>query len=292
MGRLQIEAPGDVCLNPNCRAEGGVLRAPEDDEELQAVLAELGNYDLASGYTSAIQASIDYVLDGARTWRFDLRSPDVHPGERASVGAKLEYEVQRVFDWRKVKPLDIELAGIPVDIKATVGKNWTIPTEAHCHLCICTQIRLEENIHRTLLIRTHRSWLHRGDGNNDGKRGIAAEAKRNWSVPLYDWTPIPTNPLTLLTEEQIEEVFEDGAGQEVRLLRLFEHLPGIVIGRSVILTVCAGRKDPMRRARAVKERAAARGQLVLVGTWLADRAQARKYGFEIGPEDWVAIPTS
>ncbi|RZD57194.1 hypothetical protein C0Q59_22560 [Streptomyces albidoflavus] len=290
MGRLQLQAPGDVCPNPECRAAGGVLRAPEDDEELQAVLGQLGNYPLADGYTEAIQASIDYVLDGARTWRFDLRSPEVHPGERASVGAKLEYEVQRVFGWQKVKPLDIALAGVPVDIKATVGKNWTIPTEAHCHLCICTQIRLEENIHRTWLIRTHTSWLYRGDGNNDGKRGIAATARDNWSVPLYNWTPIPANPLTLLTEAQAEAVFEEGSGQEVRLLRLFEYLPEIIISRSVILTVCAGRKDPMRRARAVKDRAITRGQLVLVGKWLADREQARERGFELGPEDWVAVP--
>jgi hypothetical protein len=290
VGRLQLQVLGEECLNEECRSADRLLRAPSDDEELQAVLRELNRRDLATGFTDAIRASIDYVLDGARTWRFNLLSPEVHPGERASVGAKLEYEVQRVFDWKKAKPLDIALAGIPVDLKSTVGDNWAIPTEAHCHLCICTQMRLKENRHRSWLIRTHTSWLYRGRGNKDGKRGIAVDARKFWGVPLYDWASIPINPLSLLTEEQAESVFEKGRGQEARLLRMFNYLPKRVIGRSVILTVCAGRQDPMRRARAIKELAAEQGLLLLCGKWVSNRAEAKGYGFDLGPEDWVAIP--
>ncbi|MFF4435323.1 NaeI family type II restriction endonuclease [Streptomyces sp. NPDC001621] len=266
------------------------MSGPSDDRELQLVLGELRKHDLANGFTNAIRSSIDYVLDGARTGRYDLLSKEVHPGERASVGAKLEYEVQRVFNWKKAKPLDIELAGVPVDLKSTVGDNWAIPTEAHCHLCICTQMRLKDNVHRSWLIRTHTSWLYRGKGNKDGKRGIAVDARSQWGVPLYGWTRLPINPLTLLTESQADQVFELGRGQEVRLLKLFTYLPKIVIERSVILTVCAGRQDPMRRARAIKDRAAKKGILLLVGKWVSDRAAAKKLGFTLGPGDWVAIP--
>jgi hypothetical protein len=290
MGRLKLLPLGSACLGEDCRSEGGVLRDPSDDGELQVVLGELRKYDLAAGFTEAIRSSIDYVLDGARTGRYDLLSKDVHPGERASVGAKLEYEVQRVFKWKKAKPLDIELAGVPVDLKSTVGDNWAIPTEAHCHLCICTQMRLKDNVHRSWLIRTHTSWLYRGKGNKDGKRGIAVDARNQWGVPLYDWTQLPINPLTLLTESQVDQVFELGRGQEVRLLRLFTYLPKIVIERSVILTVCAGNQDPMRRARAIKEKAAERGILLLCGTWVSDRTVAENHGFTLGPGDWVAIP--
>ncbi|MFF7779477.1 NaeI family type II restriction endonuclease [Streptomyces tanashiensis] len=261
-----------------------------DDAELQLVLRELDRPDLAAGFTEAIRSSIDYVLDGSRTGRFNLLSEEVHPGERASVGAKLEYEVQRVFRWKKAKPLDIEFSGVPVDLKSTVGDNWAIPTEAHCQLCICTQIRLKDNTHRSWLIRTHTSWLYRGKGNKDGKRGIAVDARHQWGVPLYDWTKLPINPLTLLTKPQAEAVFELGRGQEVRLLKLFTYLPETVIERSAILTVCAGNQDPMRRARAIKDRAAEQGVTLLCGKWIDDRIAAENHGYKLGPGDWVAIP--
>ncbi|MGW1523783.1 NaeI family type II restriction endonuclease [Streptomyces sp. NPDC001640] len=290
MGRLKLQPLGAACMNEDCRSEGRILRAPEDDRGLQVVLGELKKYHLAANFTEAIRSSIDYVLDGARTGRYDLLSKDVHPGERASVGAKLEYEVQRVFKWKKTKPLDVEIVGVPVDLKSTVGDNWAIPTEAHCHLCICTQMSLKRNAHRSWLIRTHTSWLYRGKGNKDGKRGIAVDARNQWGVLLYDWAQLPINPLTLLTESQVDQVFELGRGQEVRLLRMFRYLPKTVIERSVMLTVCAGNQDPMRRARAIKEKAAKNGLLLLCGKWLADRAAAKTHGFDLGPGDWVAIP--
>ncbi|MER7576107.1 NaeI family type II restriction endonuclease [Streptomyces sp. NPDC126514] len=290
MGRLRLQPLGEVCLGEECRSPDSVLHGPGDDAELQRVLGKLREQDLATGFTTAIRASIDYVLDGARTGRFDLLSKDVHPGERASVGAKLEYEAQRVFKWAKAKPLDIEIAGVPVDLKSTVGDNWAIPTEAHCHLCICTQMRLKGNVHKSWLIRTHTSWLYRGKGNKDGKRGIAVDARHQWGVPLYDWTPLPVNPLTLLTENQKDQVFDPGRGQEVRLLRLFKYLPMTVVERSVVLTVCANRQDPMRRARAIKEEAARQGILLLCGTWISDRAVAETHGYDLGPGDWVSIP--
>ncbi|MEU3494491.1 NaeI family type II restriction endonuclease [Kitasatospora cineracea] len=290
MPKLKLQPLGETCLNEECRSADRVLRSHDDDHELQLVANELGRNDLAAGFTDAIESSIAYVLDGARTWRFDLLGHDVHPGERASVGAKLEYEAQRVFDWKKAKPLDVEISGAPVDLKTTVGDNWAIPSEAHCHLCICTKIELKKHRHRSWLIRTHTSWLYRGKGNKDGKRGIAVDARDQWGFPLYDWTDIPINPLTRLTEEQAAAVFEKGKGQEVRLLRMFHYLPRTIISRSVILTVCAGNHDPMRRARGVRERAAKEGLLVLCGTWLDERAEAQRHGFILGPEDWVALP--
>ncbi|WP_269859387.1 NaeI family type II restriction endonuclease [Streptomyces sp. RPT161] len=291
MGRLVLQPLGTVCENPACKSPGRILQAPTDDEDLQGVLRAIATPCLADGFTEAIRSSVDYVLDGARTSRFNLLSPKVHPGERASVGAKLEYEVQRVFGWKKAKPLDILINDTPVDLKATVGDNWAIPAEAHCHLCICTQIQLKKNRHRSWLVRTHTSWLYRGS-NNDGKRGIAADAREQWAVPLYEWTPLPVNPLSLLTEEQANAVLAEDRGQEARLLMLFGYLPGIVIPRSVILTVCAGRQDPIRRARAIRERAEAQGLLLLCGKWQDQRVTAAAHGYDLGPGDWVALPAA
>ncbi|MEU5108899.1 NaeI family type II restriction endonuclease [Streptomyces sp. NPDC021354] len=288
MPRLQLPPTGEACTN----AELGEhpLLSPENDKELQKVIKSLQDLPVADNYTQAIQAATDHVLDGPKTGRFDLNSPEVDSGERRAVGAKLEYELLRIFHWKKEKPLDIIISEIPVDIKATVGGNWSIPREAHCHLCLCTKIDFKLCRHKTWLVRTHRSWLYGGKGNNDGKRGLAADALDNLSVPLYEWTPLPVNPLLKLSPEAAEEVFAESVAQETRLLALFKYLPCEIIPRSTIETVGWGWKDPLRRARAVRHAAAQEGLLLLCGTWTGERAQADALGYTLRPGDWIAIP--
>ncbi|MFD3325740.1 NaeI family type II restriction endonuclease [Streptomyces sp. NPDC058701] len=288
-GRLVLQEPGEVCTGTGTGEHS--LRTPAEDSELQKVLGWLARHDVAGLYTGAIANAIDYVLDGARTGRYDLRSPEVHPGEKASVGAKLEYEVLRSFSLPKAPPLDTLIAGVPVDIKATVGANWAIPSEAHCHLCICTQIQLGRSRHRSWLVRAHRSWLYRGAGNRDGKRGLAVRAWDQWSVPLYDWTPLPVNPLTLLSPEQASRVLAPKPGQEERLTLMFRYLEGRIIPRSVISTVGAGRHDPLRRARGVRERLAQDGLTLLCGKFPEQRDAAAAHAITLGPEDWIALRT-
>ncbi|WP_329217723.1 hypothetical protein OG352_16240 [Streptomyces sp. NBC_01485] len=287
MPRLILQLPGEICTNTDSGEH--LLLAPEDDTELQSVAAWLGTHPVAEFYTDAIRNSIDYVLDGGKTGRFDLLSPEVHPGERASVGAKLEYEVLRTFQLPKTKPLDTHIADAPVDIKATVGANWAIPTEAHCQLCICTQIQLKNNRHRSWLVRAHRSWLYRGKGNKDQKRGLAVHARDHWSMPLYDWTDLPINPLRYLTEEQAAEVLAKRPGQVQRMLKMFHYLEGHIIPRNVFLTVGAGKQDPMRRARQLRDKAAEQGLTVLCGTWTESRDQATARGIALRTGEWIAL---
>ncbi|MER5807944.1 NaeI family type II restriction endonuclease [Streptomyces sp. NPDC002033] len=287
--RLVLHEPGEMCANTD--ADHHVLQTPAEDSALQSVLAGLRPYDVAGLYTRAIANAVDYVLDGARTGRYDLLSPDVHPGERASVGAKLEYEVLRSFNLPKEPPLDTLIAGIPVDLKATVGSNWAIPAEAQCQLCICTQIRLGRGLHRSWLVRAHRSWLYRGAGNRDGKRGLAVHAREHWSVPLYDWTPLPVNPLTLLTPEQARRVLAKRPGQEHRFTMMFNYLEGLVVPRSVIATVGAGNHDPLRRARNIRKNLAREGLTLLCGKFPGQRDLAAAHKITLGPEDWIALRT-
>ncbi|MFF2508327.1 NaeI family type II restriction endonuclease [Streptomyces sp. NPDC058067] len=287
MARLVLRTPGETCSNTD-KGEHALL-APEDDAELRSIADWLGEHAVDELYTDAIRNAIDYVLDSGRTGRFDLLSPEVHPGERASVGAKLEYEVLDAFGLQKLKPLDTEIADVPVDIKATVGANWAIPSEAHCQVCICTRIHLSENRHKSWLVRAHRSWLYRGKGNKDGKRGLAVQARDQWSIPLYDWTALPVNPLRYLTDGQAAEVLALKQGQVRRMLKMFRWLEGYVIPRNVILTVGAGRQDPMRRARELRDRAAAEGLTVLCGDWVESREQAAARGISLRPGEWISL---
>ena len=204
MGRLDLLAPGEICTNDGCPAVRRLLQHPDKEPEIQRVLKQIMVPNLAAGFTEAIQTSIDYVLDTARTSRFDPLSPEVHPGERASVGAKLEYEVQHAFGWEKADPPNLLLDGVTVHVKATVGDNWAIPAEARCRLCLCTQIQFKRRRHRTWLVRAHTAWLYPGSGNSDGRRGLMARAREKWAIPLYEWTPLPVSPLANLGEETDE----------------------------------------------------------------------------------------
>jgi len=281
--------PGTDCLS-DLRQVPHVIEAPHDDVDLQVVYGWLMLQPLPSLLTGAVHDAVEYVLDGARTWRFDLDSPEVDSDERRTVGTKLQYRVLAALGLAKEKPLDTRIMGVAVELKGTIGTTWMIPREGQCEICMLIQVDTARDRHRSFLMRTHRLWLHGGDGNQDSKRGVQAGALAAYSLRLLDWTPLPVNPLKLLTEHQREVVFAPHEGQARRLTALFGYLPEVVIPRSSILTVCANRQDPLRRARQIKEAVLEEhGLRVLCGKWPAERDEAAVRGFDISDAAWVAL---
>lgn len=151
------------------------IEAPEDDADLQKVLAWLRTKkDIRELLTSAVVDAVDYVLDGLHTGRFDLDDPEVDSDERASVGTKVQYRIITTLDLIKEKPLDTHIAGVPVDIKNTIGDSWMIPKEAQCELCLLIHIDNKNDQFSARLMRTHETMPRPGK-NQDSKRGIIAE---------------------------------------------------------------------------------------------------------------------
>jgi Restriction endonuclease NaeI len=285
-----LPGPGGTCIN--VRGIPHVLQAPDDDTQLQTALATLMTKDLPHLFGTAVESSINYVLDGPRTGRFDLNAPEVDSDERRTVGTKLQYHLLDALELPKLRSPDTEIAGVPVDIKATVGGNWSIPREAQCELCILVQINAARNTHRSWLMRTHREWLHAGKGNGDQKRGVIAGARQAYAVPLYDTAKLAVNPLRLLDPAGAAAVFQPKAGMGVRLKELFSRLSGVIFPRDVIQTVGFGLDDPLRRAREAKPAVEAMGFEVLVGTWVQDRARADQLGVMLPKSAWIAFPTN
>lgn len=290
--RVPPAAPGHVCTpdpRPGREREAHSISAPGEDLELQRVLSWLAPSPLEDAFTRAVDDAVKYVLDGSRTGRFDLMSPDVDSDERASVGTKLQYRVLNELSLIKEPPLDTTIMGVPVELKATVGSSWMIPTEGQCEICLLLQVDAREARHRAFLMRTHRAWLREG-ANKDGKRGIMSAALARYAIRLLDWTPLPPEPLKQLTRSQRDVVFAPRVGQTERLTELFGFLPNVVIPRSSIETVCAGNRDPMRRARQAKPLVAQRhGLTLLCGTWKQDVETASARGFDISGDAWVAL---
>jgi len=290
--RPPLPAPGHICTpdpRPGRHREPHVLVGPDDDLELQQVHAWLTPSPVERAFTRAVDDAVKYVLDGSRTGRFDLMSPDVDSDERASVGTKLQYRILNELKLVKEPPLDTTILGIPVELKATVRSNWMIPTEGQFEICLLVQVDAARSRHRAFLMRTHRAWLRDG-ANKDGKRGITSAALGMYALPVLEWTPLPPEPLKRLTRPQLDVVFAPRVGQTERLTALFGYLPDVVVPRSSIETVCAGNRDPMRRARQAKPLVAERyGLTLLCGTWREDLELAASRGFDISGDAWVAL---
>lgn len=284
-----LPGPGTDCAS-DLRQVPHVIESPYDDGDLQLVYEWLRMRPLETLLTGAVFDAVEYVLDGSRTWRFDLNSPDVDSDERRTVGTKLQYRVLAALDLKKEKPLDTKILGVAVELKGTVGSTWMIPREGQCEICMLIQVDTKNDRHRSFLMRTHRLWLHGGQGNQDSKRGIQAGALTAYSLPLLDWTPLPVNPLKLLTPTQREVVFHPSDGQAKRVTALFGYLPEVVIPRASLLTVCANRDDPLRRIREIKARVLhEHGQRLLCGKWPDQREEAATRGFDLGDSAWVAM---
>lgn len=278
---------GSPCVS-DLRGVEHLAEDPGNDPDLLAVHAWLMSHPIERLMTAAVQDSINYVLDGARTWRFDLTSPEVDSDERRTVGTKLQYRVLEALHLPKVPPLDTEILGIAVELKGTTGSNWMIPREGQCEICLMVQVDAAKDRHRAWLMRTHRIWLNAPNG--DRKRSIQADALKAYGLPVVPWTDLPPNPLKMLDPAQRAAVFDLRHGQAVRLTRLFGYLPGVVIPRTHILTVCAQRDDPMRRARQIKDDVYRQhGLRVLCGKWPAERDEAAAHGYDISNAAWVAF---
>lgn len=293
MPKSPLPAPGDLC-QPDPRRAGPrnehVINAPADDDELQQVLAWLIAQPIAALLRTAVDDAVRYVLDGARTWRFDLTSDKVDSDERSSVGTKLQYHVIEHLDLLKEPPLDTTITGIPVEIKGTVGKTWMIPREGQCEITLMVQIDAQKHQFRTLLMRTHRAWLTGGLGNRDLKRSPRTGAIDQYAIEVVPWSGLPPEPLRNLDAAQVREVFGP-YGLRRRLTALFGYLPETVVPRSSIETVGAGLKDPTRRARQAKQDVLMEhGLVILVGTWNPQFNAAARLGHDLSNGAWVAIP--
>lgn len=277
----------------NVQPPAHVIIDPERDLELQAVYQWLMAQPVADLLRIAVDSAVQYVLDGARTWRFDLLDSRVDSDERSSVGTKLQYHVIEQFGLQKVPPLDTEVAGVPVEIKGTVRDAtapWMIPREGQCQVTLMIRIDPKANRFAAWLMRTHRAWLTGGKGNQDLKRSPLVDAFRAYALPLVPWTALPPQPLKDLELSELQMVFGTD-GLRKRATALFIYLPEVVIPRTSLATVGAGLQDPMKRIREAKKTLRDDHHLiVLVGKWVDERAAARAFGHKIGPEDWVAVP--
>jgi hypothetical protein len=263
----------------------------EQDAALVARLESLilrvagGQEAFASKFGAMIRNVLDSVIDTPHSNRFTLR--EIEKTEKTYIGTKVEIRLRHLLNAAKGQRLDLLLDGVEVDVKNTIGKQWSIPPEAIGHPCIL--IRIDERLAKCwfglLVIRLH---LLNPGRNRDRKGGVSREAltQIRW---LLRGSPYPPNFWEHLKIETQAAIRSPRGGSE-RLATLFRLVQRHPIPRSVVESV-AQQKDSLKRLR---KNGGARDTLDRDGIVLLwgrnDRDLIQRLGLPgCGPDEFVSL---
>lgn len=219
----------------------------DPDPQLDAVeteLRRLSGRDPEIRYGDAIRQSIDEVLDGPRTGRWDFLQ--LEKTEKTYVGTKLEIIIRASLELDRGPVLDLEIAGIPVDIKWAMDSSWQIPVEAVDQICLCIGGMKKLSMFQVGVVRCRAAYLN--EGNNRDRKKTLSTAGRAAMRFLVAPSPLRSNFLSTIDPAIRAEVMAGESIQE-RVARLFRLLPRTPIPRNAIATVARTTGDPMRRVR-------------------------------------------
>lgn len=274
-----------------------------DDPGLRDVLAWFcGHSDMEKRFASLLRQSIDEVLDGQRTGRFDVKKLD--KTEKTYLGTKVEIVARAAFGLGYGQAMDYDIAGHDVDAKFTGERTWTIPQEAMGHLCLVMSADDHRGRFAVGLVRITDNVLRPGY-NQDKKRGISAQGRQaiHWLVP--DGT-LPTNVLLSLRDEDRDAIFHasdayrgGGNGGQLRINELFRRVAfrltpegpgrGCMVDRTTTLTVASQQDSPKRVRDARLPQHLGREGIIILGHQGRHPEIARSLGLPLPDKgSWVA----
>src|SRR5262245_2088606 len=96
---------------------------------------------LTARFPELVRDAVDFVLDPVRTAR--TRLIELDNVEKTFIGLKLEHFVRDLLDVPKGLR-DLVIDGTDVDIKNTVGENWSIPQETYRNSEPCLLMAVDE----------------------------------------------------------------------------------------------------------------------------------------------------
>ncbi|MDH6126183.1 NaeI family type II restriction endonuclease [Kitasatospora sp. GP82] len=255
--------------------------------------------DLEERFGDILRRSIDEVLDGQRTSRYDIGQ--LEKTEKTYLGTKVEIVARADLDLGRGLRMDYRVADQDVDAKFTVNSNWTIPSEAMGHICLLMSADDRRSRFRVGLLRMSTDLLN--DGRNKDGKGTLSTAGRTaiqWLVP--DGT-LPANLLLGLTDSDRKAIFLPKGGQ-ARTNELFRRVHRQVVDRNTVVTV-ARQTDSAKRVRDARLDLGREGIIVLghqsehpriahslglpipaKGSWVAARLAVHHEG---DPRPWAKV---
>jgi hypothetical protein len=227
-----MSAPAAVSADPALAAVAAAVRARAGGDPVTT----LGG---------VIRRSIDEVLDGPRTGRWDF--DELEKTEKTYVGTKVEIVLRAELELEKGAVLDLAVEGHEVDVKWAKDSVWQIPVEAVGQICLCLGGLRKMSQFQVGLVRIEEEYLNPGS-NRDRKRTLSATG-RAAMLSLVGPTPLPPNFVAQMDASVRAEVVAEPTIQ-ARVAKLFAGLPGTPIPREAVATVARTTGDPMRRVRA------------------------------------------
>lgn len=255
-----------------------------------------GQRRLEQRFANVFRQSIDEVLDGQRTGRFNINGADVEKTEKTYLGTKVEIIARAEFELGYGKPMDYLICGIPVDAKFTVGRNWTIPKEAMGHICLLMHADDAKGIFRVGLIRISEENLNLGK-NGDQKRTISEFGRAQIRWLIFNGQ-LPENLLLSLEKadpQALQAIFGascdyrgSGNGGQLRINELLRRVQGRIIDRTTAVTV-ASQYDGPKRVRDARQLLRPEG-IVVLGHQNEGPKVAQQLGLPVPKKgSWISV---
>ncbi|MEU4116470.1 NaeI family type II restriction endonuclease [Kitasatospora sp. NPDC028055] len=253
-----------------------------NDLELDAVeRAMLAADPDGSRMGRALRESIDEVLDGARTGRFDLAA--VSKVEKVYLGTRVEINVQHAFPFNDGNVMDYEIAGVEVDCKFSQRQgSWLFPHETTGRVCLLIWADDQTSRWSAGLIRADSQYLSSLQ-NRDGKSTLAPWARSGvrW---LWRDMPLKENILLHMPPEDREAVMHAGSAVS-RILELFRRVQRRPLDANCLQTV-AQQGDYPKRVRDARVRLRDEG-IVVIGS--LQKRLAERLGLPVPDQsEWVS----
>lgn len=232
----------------------------------------------------ALRQSFDEVIDGPRTGRY--RIEQLEKTEKTYIGTKVEIVLRKELELQRGLVLDNLICGHEVDTKFSISGNWMIPREAVGHICLLVSADDNSSLFSVGLLRMTSDVLTTGS-NQDGKKSVSAYGKSQ-IIWVIEKAAMPANLLLSLDEGIRQLIMSQSSGVQ-RMKELFRNVTGKLIPRTAIEQV-AQQKDPLRRARQMKDSLEGEGIEVLCAKYEIDRSKFEQYGLKtFNDDDWLSI---
>jgi hypothetical protein len=224
-----------------------IVAEPEDKKVVadvkRAILKNVGGEEeFQRNFPKLLRRAIDEVIDTPRTGRVILDQTE--KTEKTYVGTKIEILFRKFIGYPK-GILDLNVDGLDVDIKNTVGSNWMIPREAFNKPCILISANEKTARCKVGIFIARPEYLSQGS-NRDQKKSITRASFKHIEWILFDY-PYPPNIWESVDPTKREKIFQARGGTQ-RLVQLFKEMQGVPLSRTVIEGV-AQQKDYMKRLR-------------------------------------------
>lgn len=210
-----------------------------------------------------IRRALDEVIDTPRTGRLTLE--EIEKTEKTYIGTKVEILFRNMINFPKGL-FDLDIDGVDVDIKNTVGSNWTLPPEVFNRPCILISSDEKKAVCSLGLVVVRPQYLSAGT-NRDQKKTISKANFKYIRWILKDFL-YQKNFWRDVDKTQVERIFKYSGGTD-RVLQLFKEMRNAPIPRNVIEGI-AQQKDPMKRLRkngGARDKMASQGMVLLSGAY-------------------------